>query len=41
MYYQDNNTDHHQVIYPPYSRNCQFFQETGNKINKKIAIPCD
>ena len=28
--------EHHKVIYPPYSRNCQVLQEkTGNKINKK------
>ena len=33
MYYQDNNTEHHKVIYPPYSRNCQVLQKknTGNK----------
>ena len=39
-YYQDNNTEHHKVIYPPYSRNCQVLQKkTGSKINKNIAIP--
>ena len=27
MYYQDNNTEHHKVIYPPYSRNCQVLQQ--------------
>ena len=27
MYYQDNNTEHHKVIYPPYSRNCQVLQK--------------
>ena len=26
-YYQDNNTEHHKVIYPPYSRNCQVLQQ--------------
>ena len=31
MYYQDNNTEHHKVIYPPYSRNCQVLQKRGNK----------
>ena len=42
MYYEDNNIGHHQFIYPPYSRNCQVLQkETGNKINKIIAIPCN
>ena len=25
--YQDNNTEHHKVIYPPYSRNCQVLQK--------------
>ena len=37
MYYQDNNTEHHKVMYPPYSRNCTVLQKkkTGNKINKK------
>ena len=30
-YYQDNNTEHHKVIYSPYSRNCQFFRKKGNK----------
>ena len=40
LYYQDNNTEHHKVIYPPCSRNCQILQKkTGNKINKNIAIP--
>ena len=31
MYYQDNKTEHHKVIYPPYSRNCQVLQKRGNK----------
>ena len=31
MYYQDNYTEHHKVIYPPYSRNCQVLQKKGNK----------
>ena len=32
MYYQDNITEHHKVIYRPYSRNSQFLQKkTGNK----------
>ena len=26
-YYQDNNTEHHKVIYSPYSRNCQVLQK--------------
>ena len=26
-YYQDNNTEHHKVVYPPYSRNCQVLQK--------------
>ena len=40
--YQENNTEHHKVIYDPHSRNCQVLQKkTGNKINKNIAIPCN
>ena len=32
MYYRDDNTEHHKVIYPPYSRNCQVLQKnTENK----------
>ena len=31
MYYQDNNTEHHKVIYPPYRRDCQILQKKGNK----------
>ena len=32
MYYQDNNTEHQKVIYPPYSRNCQSsLEKKGNK----------
>ena len=32
MYYQDNNTEHHKIIYPPYNRNCQISQKKkGNK----------
>ena len=27
MYYQNNNTEHHKVIFPPYSRNCQVLQK--------------
>ena len=27
MYYQDNNTEHHKVIYLPCSRNCQALQK--------------
>ena len=26
-YYQDNNTEHHKVVYPPYSRNCLVLQK--------------
>ena len=33
MYYQDNNTEHHKVIYPPYSRNCQVLQKKNRKQN--------
>ena len=31
MYYQDNNTEHHKVIYPPYSRDCQVLQKKRKK----------
>ena len=34
MYYQDNNTQHHKVIYPPYSRNCQVLQKKMRKQTK-------
>ena len=36
IYYQDNNTEHHKVINPPYSRDCQALQKKGN-----IPIPCN
>ena len=31
MQYQDNNTEHYKVIYPPYSRNCQVLQKKKKK----------
>ena len=38
MYYLDNNTEHHKVIYPSYTTNCQVLQKkSGNKINKKYC----
>ena len=39
IYYQDNNIEHHKVIYPSYSRNCQVLQKkTGYKINKILLF---
>ena len=39
MYYQDNNTEHHKVMYPPYSRNCTVLQKKKNrKQNKQKAL---
>ena len=34
IYYQVNNTEHHKVIYPPYSWNCQFLQKKNRKQTK-------
>ena len=40
MYYQDNNTEHHNVIYPVYSRNGQVLQKK-KETNKNIPILCN
>ena len=37
MYYQDNITEHHKVIYHPYSRNCQVLQKK-KKTGKKQTV---
>ena len=34
MYYQDNNTEHHKAIYPPYSRNFQVLQKKRKQTKK-------
>ena len=34
LYYQDNNAEHHKVIYPPYSRNCQVLRKKTRKQTK-------
>ena len=39
MYYQDNNTEHHKVIYPPYSRNCQVLQKKKRKQKYSSSLP--
>ena len=36
MYYYDNKTEHHKVIYLPHSRNCQVLQK--KKETKKIFL---
>ena len=38
MYYQDNNTEHHKVIYPPYNRNCQVLQKKNRKQTKMFVF---
>ena len=40
MYYQVNNTEHHKVIYPSYSRNCQVLLKK-KETNENIPIPCN
>ena len=35
MCYQDNTTEHHKFIYPPYNRNCQFLQNKNRKQNEQ------
>ena len=40
MYYQDNNTEHHKVNYPPYEQTLpDSWEKTGNKIKRKTASP--
>ena len=38
MYYQDNNTEHHKFIYPPYSINFQVLQKKQEKKTTKILL---
>ena len=33
--------EHHKVVCPPYSRNCQFPQKKNRKQNSCFAIPCN